>query len=190
MEEIEVKFLDINKKDIEERLKDLGAKFVGSYNYRLKPYDFPGLPLSKDKNAWVRLRDEGDKVTLSYKERLGVGENHLKDKGMKEIEVEVSDFEKTSQILESIGLIHKVYEEKKRTRYLIDEVECDIDEWPLTPPYIEIEGESMERIKEVAIKLGFNWEDHVICSASQVMRHHGIDSHDYSVFTFEKQIKK
>lgn len=190
MEEIEVKFLDINKKEMENKLKNLGATFVGSFDYRLKPFDFPGYPLSKERNAWVRLRDEGSRITLSYKQRLGVGGNHLKDEGMKEIEVEVSDFDKTSQILEEIGLVHKVYEEKKRTRYILSGVECDIDEWPLIPPYIELEGESIEKIKEVADKLGFKWENHIICSATQILKHYGVDSHDYSIFTFEKQIKK
>lgn len=190
MEEIEVKFLGVDKDKIEKDLKDLGAVFVGKFDYRLKPYDFPGLTMSKEKNAWVRLRDEGNRVTLSYKERLGVGENPLKDKGMKEIEVEVSDFDETSKLLEAIGLLPKVYEERKRTRYILNNIECDIDEWPLIPPYIELEGDTIEGIKEVSDKLGFEWEDHVVCSALQVLHNYDVNPHDYSVFTFEKQIKK
>ena len=190
MEEIEVKFLDIDKDKIEKDLKNLGAVLVGQFDYRLKPYDFPDLKLSKERNAWVRLRDEGKRVTLSYKERLGVGDNPLKDQGMKEIEVEVSDFDDTSKLLEEIGLAPKVYEERKRTRYTLDGVECDIDEWPLIPPYIELEGDTIEEIKEISDKLGFKWEDHVVCSALQVLHNYGVNPHDYSVFTFEKQVKK
>jgi len=190
MEEIEVKFLNINKKEIEEKLKELGATFVGVFDYRLKPYDFLGQPLAKKKNAWIRLRDEGKRITLAYKERLGVGENPLKDKGMKEIEVEVSDFDRTSEILEAMGLVMKVYEERRRTRYILDGIECDIDEWPLIPPYIELEGNSMEEIKKVSQKMGFLWEEHAVCSAYQVLSHHGVNPHDYAVFTFSKQIKK
>ncbi len=189
MEEIEVKFLDINKKEVEEKLKKLGAEFVGVFNYRIKPYDFPGFPLSKEKNAWIRLRDEGTKITLAYKERLGVGDNPMKDKGMKEIEVEVSDFDRTSQLLEAIGLIPKTYQERHRTRYSLDGVDCDIDEWPVIPPYIELEGDSMEELEKVSSKLGFSWEEHVVTSAHQVLQKHNIDPPDYSVFTFEKQIK-
>lgn len=190
MEEIEVKFLDINKEEIENKLINLGAKFIGSFDYKLKPYDFPGLPMSKEKNAWIRLRDEGAKITLAYKERLGVNENSLRDTGMKEIEVEVSDFENTSKILEAIGLVHKVYEERKRTKYVLDGIECDIDEWPLIPPYIELEGDSLEKIKFVSEKLGFNWEEHVVSSALQILKHYNVNPHDYSIFTFEKQVKK
>ncbi|OGI68237.1 hypothetical protein A2738_02100 [Candidatus Nomurabacteria bacterium RIFCSPHIGHO2_01_FULL_42_15] len=190
MEEIEVKFLDVNKEEIEKKLKKLGATFVGVFDYRLKPYDFPDLFLSKDRNAWIRLRDEGDRVTLAYKERLGVGENPLKDKGMKEIEVEVSDFDKTSKILEAVGFVAKVYEERRRTRYVLDGVECDIDEWPLIPPYIEFEGNSIEELKEISTKLGFSWDNHAVASAYQVLQHYSVDPHLYSVFTFEKQIKK
>lgn len=190
MEEIEVKFLDINKSEIENKLKTLGARFIGVFDYRLKPFDFPGWPLGKEKNAWVRLRDEGSRVTLAYKERLGVNDNPLKDTGMKEIEVEVSDFDKTAEILEAIGMEYKVYEERQRTRYVLDGVECDIDEWPLIPPYIELEGGSMDKLQEVSEKLGFDWSKHVICSALQVLKNYDINPHDYSVFTFEKQIKK
>lgn len=190
MEEIEVKFLNIDKEKIKQVLLNLGATLVGEFDYRLKPYDFPDLRLSKERNAWIRLRDEGNKVTLSYKERLGVGENPLKDQGMKEIEVEVSDFDQTSKILEEIGLVPKVYEERKRTRYILDGIECDIDEWPLIPPYIELEGDTIEAIKEISDKLGFKWEDHVVCSALQVLHNYGVNPHDYSVFTFEKQTKK
>ncbi|MBI2627709.1 class IV adenylate cyclase [Candidatus Nomurabacteria bacterium] len=190
MEEIEIKFLDVNKEEIEGKLEKLGAKFIGVFDYRLKPYDFPNLSLAKEKNAWIRLRDEGKKITLAYKERLGVGENPLKDKGMKEIEVEVSDFDKTSEFLEAVGFSLKVYEERRRTQYILDGVECDIDEWPLIPPYIEFEGNSMEELRKISKKLGFSWNEHVITSALQILHHYSVDPHDYSIFTFEKQIKK
>lgn len=190
MEEIEVKFLDVNKKEIEDKLKKLGAKFVGVFDYRIKPYDFPDLSLDNERNAWVRLRDEGNKTTLSYKERLGVSDNPLKDKGMKEIEIEVSDFDKTGELLEAIGLAPKIYEERRRTRYVLGGVEVDIDEWPLIPPYIELEGATLLDLKNIAQKLGFNWEEHKITSARQVLQHYGIDPREYSVLTFEKQIKK
>ena len=60
---------------------------------------------------WLRLRDEGDKVTLTYKKRFGTGEK-FKDEGMYEKEIVVSDFEKTADILNAIGMVEKFYEEK------------------------------------------------------------------------------
>ena len=68
MEEIEVKFLDINPAAIQERLKNIGANKVGQYFYRRRVFDYPDLRLDK-QGAWIRLRDEGDKITLTFKQR-------------------------------------------------------------------------------------------------------------------------
>ncbi|MDQ3075631.1 MAG: class IV adenylate cyclase [bacterium] len=188
MEEIEVKFLDINVEATRDKLKNLGAEFQGEFLYKSKSYDYADKSLGAN-HAWVRLRDEGEKITLTYKQRRE-SENKLKDSGMKEIEVNVSDFASTDILLKEIGLVEKFYEEKKRTRYVLDGVECDIDQWPLIPPYIELEGESIEALQRVAEKLGFNWEEYHMCSAMQIFDKYGIDENSFSILTFEKQIKK
>lgn len=187
-EEIEVKFLEVDVSDIREKLKALGASLVGTYNYKRKLLDYPDLRLDA-KHSWIRLRDEGEKITLTFKERK-VGEHMLHDLGMKEIEIEVSGFDTTNQFLLAIGLIEKRYEENKRERWLLGDVECDIDTWPMIPTYIELEGPSIEAIKVVSDKLGFNWEEHLVCSAGQVFKHYGISKDSFSVITFDRQIKK
>ncbi len=188
MEEIEVKFLDIDVGAIKRKLENLGAEFIGEFLYKSKSYDYANKSL-KAKDAWVRLRDEGDKITLTYKQRLK-SEDALKDSGMREIEVNVNDFTTADNILKEIGLVEKFYEEKKRARYVLDGVECDIDQWPLIPPYIELEGKSLEELKKVAEKLGFNWAYYHMCSAMQIFDKYGIDENSFSILTFEKQIKK
>jgi len=189
MEEIEVKFLDVNKTEIENKLKALGAELVSSNIQHSKSFDFEDKRLA-DKYSWVRLREQEGKVTLAYKERLGVSDNSLKDKGMKEIEINVSEFENTEKLLDALGLIPKFYEEKRRTTYVLDSVTCDIDEWPLIPPYLELEGSSIDELKSVAKKLDLPWEESCMCSAMQVFEKHGIDENSFSVLTFDKQIKK
>lgn len=62
--------------------------------------------------------------------------------GTQEHEVVVSDFEKMNDILEKLGYKHRNYQENKRIRYILDEVEIDIDTWPLIPTYAEIEGKN------------------------------------------------
>ena len=73
MEEIEAKWLDIDPKEIEKRLLKLGAVKKFDAVFRRKVFEFPGWPLNK-QGAWLRVRDEGDKVTLGYKRRMGKGE--------------------------------------------------------------------------------------------------------------------
>lgn len=66
--ELEAKFLDIDKKSLRKRLKEVGAQLV--YPERLMKcnvFDYPDERLEKE-GAWVRVGDEGDqKITLSYK---------------------------------------------------------------------------------------------------------------------------
>jgi adenylate cyclase class 2 len=188
MEEFEIKFLEVDKSELEKKLSLIGAEKVLEFMFRRRVFDFPDFRLA-EAHSWVRLRDEGEKITLTYKKRLGTGEK-FKDSGMHEIEVNVSDFEKTAELLKSIGLIEKFYEENKRTKYILNEVEFCIDEWPLIPVYLEIEGKNWESVKEATTKLGLKWEDHIKCSTMQIYKHYEINENDFSVLTFEKQIKK
>ena len=106
MEEIEVKFLEINVLDVINKLEKLGAKKVFDFLFCRRLFDFPDLSLAQN-HSWLRLRDEGDKITLAFKKRFGVSENKLKDEGMHEIEINVNDFKKTAELLHSIGMIEK-----------------------------------------------------------------------------------
>lgn len=189
MEEIEVKFLDIVTDKLIKKLEKLGAKKVIDIIYRRRVFDFPGLSLAQ-KNSWLRLRDEGDKVTLTFKKKLGIGTDKLKDRGMYELEIKVSDFEKTAELLNAIGMLEKFYEENKRTEYVLSGVEYCIDQWPLIPAYLEIEGQDWQSVQGAATELGLDWNTHVKCSTMQVYEHYGIDENDFSVLTFDKQIKK
>lgn len=191
MEEIEAKFLEVDIESLEKNLFDIGAKRIGDTLSQITCFDYPNYSL-KDKNAWIRLRTEFGKTTLAYKERINVSSQDASspDGGMKEIEIEVSDFEKTKELLFAIGMIEKFSEERKRIRWERGSIEFDIDTWPLTPPYLEIEGTSWEEIQKVSEELGLNYNDHLRCSAHNVFIKYGFDEHDYSIFTFDKQVKK
>lgn len=197
MEEIEVKFLNIDPEEVENKLKKLGAKKIFEKLYRRKVFDYPDLRLN-NQGAWVRLRDEGDKITLTFKQRLGIKTHDSKtilysttnDEGMEEIEIEVEDFEKTGQILTKIGLKQKLYEENRRIRYQLDDVEYDIDFWPQLEPYLEIEAPYWEEIDKAVKLLGLNPADKKIFSTYQIYQLKGIDENEYQEITFEKMIKK
>ncbi|MFA7309121.1 MAG: CYTH domain-containing protein [Patescibacteria group bacterium] len=189
MEEIEVKYIDIDVPDLEKKLEVIGAEKVGEYLYRSKTFDYADLRLDKDM-SWVRMRDEGDKVTLAYKKRLGVTSEGGNDTGMEEVEIEVSDYEKTAQIFLKIGLIEKFSQEKKRIRYKKGTTEFDIDFWPGIPPYLEIEAQSWEDIDAVAVELGLTPDKRMICSATQIYAHYGINDKEYETMTFSEGLVK
>lgn len=190
MQEFEVKFLEVSVPVLEKVLVSAGAQKVGETFSRITNFDYPDYRLKK-KHAWVRLRTEFGKTTLTYKERIGAtaDDGSTRDEGMKEIEVEVGEFDKTKEILLSVGLIEKFSQERKRIRWVKDDVVFDIDTWPLVPPYVEIEGPSYERLEEISKSLGFDWEKRFIGSFGQVCGRYGFSDHDYKVFTFSEQIK-
>ena len=92
--------------------------------------------------------------------------------------------------MRKIGLTDKFYFENKRTRYILDGIEFDIDEWPLLAPYLEIEAKSWEEIDTAINLLGFKKEDAKKFSTTQIYELVGIHDKDYQIMTFEKQIKK
>ncbi len=189
MQEIEIKFLGINKLELENKIKALGGVFVGEYLYKRKVFDYPNMRLDA-MAAWVRLRDEGEQITLSFKQRMNPDGNSGKDAGMIEHEIIVSDFNATAEILRALGLIEKFYFENKRVRYILDNIELDIDEWPLLDPYLEIEGKSYDEVYAVAQKLGFDSNDAKEFSATQIYALAGIHDKEYAKMTFDEVVKK
>ena len=79
--------------------------------------------------------------------------------GTKELEIEVSNFENTNKILNELGYIPRNYQENKRITYILDNVEIDIDTWPLIPTYVELEDNNKESIDELIKKLNISKDD-------------------------------
>ena len=152
--EIEAKFVNIDHDDIRAKLTEIGATLEQPMRL-MKRVTIDSTQL-KAKDAFVRIRDQGDKVTLTYKQF-----DELSVTGAKEIEVTVSSFEDTVSLFSAAGLPHGSYQETKRETWNIDSTEIVLDVWPWLNPYIEIEGASEEIIKDVATQLGLNWADAV-----------------------------
>jgi adenylate cyclase, class 2 len=190
MEEIEVKFTNIDRAKLEAKIVELGGQKVFSLTYRIYVFDYPDLRLN-NQSAWLRLRYDGTKTMLAYKQRQGVkADTEANDDSMLEYEVEVSDFEATADILRRIGLTEKFQEEKRRTSYVLDGVELDIDEMPLLSPYLEIEAGSWEEVDSAITKLGLSAKDKKICSAFQLYEQNGINMLDYKILKFDQQTKR
>jgi len=189
-QEIEAKILNIDIVKITNSLHKIGAEKQEEVFFRSTSFDFPDFILDKNMSL-LRLRDDGKKVKLAYKKRLGVtGIKGQNDSGMEEIEIEVDNYEKTILILQKIGMIVKFSQEKKRTTWKKDGITFDIDTWPRLKPYLEIEAESWKEIDDVILKLGFELKDKVICSATQVYEMNGINDKDYTVMNFDEWVKR
>ena len=188
MEEIEVKFLNVNHGEIQKKLKEIGAENRGEFFQRWVALDYPDWRLDK-KGAWIRVRDEGNgKTTLAFKQRLGIEsfDGEVNDKGMKEIEVLVNDFEKTVSIFKEMGFIEKHYAEKKRIKWVKDDIEFDLETYPALEPFLEIESTSWEKIDEAINLLGLDPKDKKIFTGTQVYAMKGIDVKKLKRITFDK----
>lgn len=150
--EYEVKFLDVDIENVRHRLTKLGAKLEKPMRL-MKRVTIDNLDMKK-KNAFVRIRDEGDRVIVTYKQF-----DSLSVDGAKEYEIVVSDFEKAIKLFSAAGLPYGSFQESKRETWKFNDVEIVIDEWPWLNPYIEIESDSEVKVKNFAKKLGFDWKD-------------------------------
>lgn len=192
MEEIEVKFLNIDAGGMQEKLAGISAVKKGEYFQRWRVFDYPDWRLDKE-GAWLRLRDEGDgRTTLTFKRRLGIASNDgsANDAGMEEIETQVNDFDKIAAMFSKIGFIEKHYAEKKRIRWEKDPVVFDIDTYPELETYLEIEAPSWERIGEAIQWLGLDPNEKRIFSANQAYALKGIKIADYARIAFDGLIKR
>lgn len=185
--EIEAKFLDIDHDDMRAKLKAIGAECVQPMRVmRRKGYDFPDGRLQK-LGGWVRVRDEGDKITMSYKQL-----NNRELDGTHEVQLIIDDFDAAGDFLSAIGLEHNVYQVTKRESWRLDEFEIELDEWPWAKPYIEMEGPGEAGLQDLAAKLGLDWSK--VCHGSVEIVYRGEydvtdeDINNIPVISFEEPI--
>jgi adenylate cyclase class 2 len=161
--EIEVKFVNVDHDAVRTTLEMIGAKL--EQPMRLMKRVTIDSSEMKAKNAFLRVRDQGDKVTLTYKQF-----DELSLHGAKEIEVTVDDFDQMIKLLVAVGLPHRSFQETKRETWKLGSTEIVLDIWPWLNPYIEIEGQSESEVKEVAKLLNFSWSEAVFGDVMEAYR--------------------
>jgi adenylate cyclase class 2 len=173
--EHEAKVLDIDPEATEQLILAKGGQLLGDKLMRRYVYDItPG-----DQSKWIRLRDTGTEVTLTVKEITSDAID-----GTHEVEVVVSDFETTNQLLAALGFTPKSYQENKRTSFLLDGAEVEIDSWPRIPPYMEIEAPSRKDVVRVAELLGYTEDELTGENTTKVYARYGIDLAQISELKF------
>lgn len=147
--EIEAKWLNVDPEMLREALKELEAERVHSEMLmRRMNFDFPDKRLQKI-GGWARVRDEGFRVTMSYKQ--------LNDRtlhGTKEVGLIVDDFERACDFLNDLGLKPYSYQETKREQWQAGDVAVSIDTWPWIPTFVELEAPDERTLALAADGLG------------------------------------
>jgi adenylate cyclase class 2 len=160
--EYEATFLDINKDEMRKKLKAVGAELIRpEFMQKRTVFNLP----KKDSNfhGWVRVRDEGDKITMSIK--IVDGD---KIENQKEICLSVDNYIEAVNFLKELGCHEKAYQETRRELWKLDGVEITIDEWPFLEPFVEVEGKSEEAVKSVSEKIGFDYSKALFCAVGLI----------------------
>lgn len=164
MKELEVKVLNVDLKEMEEKLIELGAKLISREVQINTLIDSKDNFIQDKLDSYLRIRKtksllkEDIKLTLTMKKnvkREGIRENI-------EINTDISDKKAMLDILESLG--YHVYQEgyKERTSYVLGKVRFDLDKWDektYPHPYMEIEVESEDELEEVMDLLNISKEN-------------------------------
>ena len=161
--EYEAKFLSVDVDDLQTRLTTLGA--VQAFPRTLltrKIFENDAL----DGGAWVRLRDEGTRSTLTLKQ---VTDSTTID-GTTEIETEVSDLGAMAEILSRLGLAEVRYQENYREEWRWGEVAFDFDTWPGLPTFLEIEGPDETAVRQAAATLGLDYSQARFGSVDEIYK--------------------
>ena len=107
-----------------------------------------------DGYKWIRVRDEGEYITLAMKIHDETRAPNIDT--AQEIEVRVSNFDDIIQMLEIIGFVKSLYMESYREIWSIENCLIMFDEKPGLDPYIEVEGCSKEDVYAVVKMLGLD----------------------------------
>ncbi|MCW6159614.1 MAG: hypothetical protein LVQ95_00800 [Candidatus Micrarchaeales archaeon] len=147
--EIELRIFDIDQNEVENRLKAMGAKHIADRDFKRVELLIKGKvsDVYKGYKMWARVRTDGKKTTVTLKERKGSAMHSTN-----EWEVEASDFKTAVQMF---CKMYKptIYEENKRIEYVYDGAQITMDKWPMLPWLLEIEGDSVRKVREIYKKL-------------------------------------
>lgn len=178
MQEIEIKIIKIDVDKIKASLLKLDCPKVKDENQTNNIYDFPNRQLL-DKKGYARIRIVEDKLNnkivnyMTTKKLL----SQEKYKVMEENEIIINDAAMGAAIFTSLGLelVHSIKKHRESYKYKNTLIEIDINDPNFCPfPYIEIEGEDEEEIKEVVHLLGYHMEDTTSMTIDEILNGEGI----------------
>lgn len=150
--EYEAKFLAVDVEKLRGQLRAVGAEQVFPKSL------FTRMVFESDAvqgEKWLRLRQESGKTTLTLKQVTDASQIG----GTKETEVEVSDFDKTAELLGAIGLRSVRHQVNYREEWQLGGVTYDFDTWPDLPTFLEVESSSEEAVRKAVADLGLDYEE-------------------------------
>jgi len=160
--ETEVKFYLSDIQATRQRILALGARSCGRFFESNVRFEDAANTL-KQKKSLLRLRRD-QKATLTFKSVPP--ELNTQFKVLKELEVEVSDFDTMHRILKALGFHHEQIYEKWRETLVLNQTYFCLDSMPYGN-FLEIEG-SEKNIKDYGVKLDMPWDQRILLNYLQI----------------------
>jgi adenylate cyclase, class 2 len=176
-QEVEIKFLITDMRELEQTLRHLGFGCKTASTHEINTlYDLPGQKLRR-KDELLRLRAYGGKWKLTHKTR-GVAGRH-KSRG--ELETQVADGQVMDAILRALGYVPSLVYEKFRSEWCDGEGTVVLDCTPIGD-FAEIEGRprwidstaraigvmASDYITKSYAELFFEWKRKTKCAAANM----------------------
>ena len=163
--EIEVKFLVEDVKAVRRQLLALGATLHKPRIYeRNIRFDNPWEGLQMQGKLLRLRRDTTARLTYKGEPETAVdSEARVRE----ELEIGVSDFQTTLDLLKRVGFEPKQVYEKYRETFTFGQVEVVLDEMPFGD-FIELEGDDAA-IRSTAAALNLDWERRILANYLAIM---------------------
>jgi len=149
--EIETKILEVDKDAVAKILTDLGAEQIQDTLLTVDWFRPKGVKDGED--PWylrIRTTAAGSSEVTWKSKPVAVGIS----KQVHEINLKIEDPAAAAEMFAAIGLEQYAHQEKYRASWKLNDLRFDLDQYPDMPAYLEIEGESEDRLHEGIRLLG------------------------------------
>ncbi|AFS77754.1 adenylate cyclase [Gottschalkia acidurici 9a] len=178
--ELEVKVLNIDKKELEEKLLKLGATLIKKEHQINTVLDTKEGNIENSGKGYLRIRESKDlannKVEYILTFKKNINNNGIREN--KEIETKFTDKKAMIEILENLDVYIKNEGSKERISYEYEAIRFDIDTWDKDTypyPYLEIEVTKKEDIDKAIRLLNVDEKDITLKSLKQLRQEAGLE---------------
>ncbi len=150
MNEIELKFFNIDVKNIKKKLSIIGAQKKYDTFIESNLFVKEGFSTWDSNKQFLRIRKIDAQIIITHKDPA------IKESNMtirQETEVKVDDYKKAVALVEKLGFRRAMVYSKHRIHYEWDNIHFELDTFNHIPTYLEIETQTKENMKDICLRL-------------------------------------
>lgn len=162
--EVEARILEVDVTALRDALDGLGAIQYEEVLMREMLFS----PANESGSGYVRVRDDGNRVTVTHKRPLD-------PLSREETEFGADSYRTAVALFDAIGLRRMLYREKHRVSFRLDDAAISIDQYPGIPALVEVEAPDASRVEAVCVALGLDFSSHFPGGTPEIYQHYGLE---------------